>query len=89
MSGLILPTGSSPRTALVDTSVLIKALRQHAPTLQRLDPIQVVVSSTVLGELLYGAHTSARVGAELHAITVLLSSSVVIAADDRTADSYV
>ena len=78
----------SPRSVLVDTSVVVAAFRLDQVIVQRLEAVQMVVSTTVLGELFYGAFGATRQGAQFSKIADLIANSSVVACDVETARQY-
>ena len=73
---------------LLDTNVIIAFFSGEKAVSQRLVDAEVLVSSTVLGELYYGARKSAHVAANLERIEQFASSVQVLNCDAATAQMY-
>jgi len=73
---------------LLDTNVIIAFFAGEKAVSQRLVDAEVFVSSTVLGELFYGARKSAHVAANLDRIEQFASSVQVLNCDAATAQLY-
>ena len=78
----------SPGRILLDTTVVIAAFRRDASIRQRLASVQSVVTTTVLGELYYGAHRAQRSAQQFALIFQLITTSTVLDCDQRTAEDY-
>lgn len=73
---------------LLDTNIVIAILNQEAIFAEHLKGIGLFVSSTVLGELYYGAFKSARPAANLKRIEDFLMGYQIISNDKVTAEIY-
>jgi tRNA(fMet)-specific endonuclease VapC len=73
---------------LLDTNVIIAFFSGEKAVSQRFADAEVFVSSTVLGELYYGARKSAHVVANLARIEQFASSIQVLNCDAATAQLY-
>ena len=73
---------------LLDTNVIIAFFSGEKAVSQQLVDAEVFVSSTVLGELYYGARKSAHVAANLDRIEQFASSVQVLNCDAATAQLY-
>jgi len=73
---------------LLDTNLVIAILNQEDIFEERLKESKVYVSSTVLGELYYGAHKSARTSDNLQRIASFLVGYEMLACDKVTAEEY-
>ena len=73
---------------LLDTNVIIAFFSGENAVSQRFADAEVFVSSTVLGELYYGARKSAHVAANLARIEQFASSVQVLNCDAATAQLY-
>lgn len=74
---------------LLDTNVVIAILEKDVSITRRLLPeMQLFLSSTVLGELLYGAYHSVRVRHNLERAKALAAIVPVLPCDAETADAF-
>jgi tRNA(fMet)-specific endonuclease VapC len=73
---------------LLDTNVVIAFLGGERAVTARIPQTGFVLSSTVLGELYYGARKSARAATNLSHIDELAASAAVLPCDDVTAQYY-
>ena len=80
-------TGSL-RRILLDTSVVIAAFRRDPTILAQLRTIAMVVSTTVIGELYFGAHRSGRFTEQAAKIADLVVQSRVVVCDLETSVAY-
>jgi tRNA(fMet)-specific endonuclease VapC len=77
-----------PGSTLLDTTAVIALFAGEKAVCDRIARASVLVSSTVLGELYYGALKSARSAANLARIEEFASSVGVLACDAATARHY-
>lgn len=77
-----------PGRALLDTSVIVAFFSNEQAISRRLADTEIIVSSTVLGELYYGARKSAHTARNLPRIDELASSVKVLDCDALTAKHY-
>jgi tRNA(fMet)-specific endonuclease VapC len=73
---------------VVDTSVVVAAFRFDAEVVDRLSSVYMLVSTTVLGELYYGAYGASQQGVQLAKINDLITHSAVIGSTEDTARYY-
>ena len=73
---------------LLDTNVVIAFFGAEKAVTARVTQTDFVLSSTVLGELYYGARKSGRAAINLSRIDELAASAVVLACDEVTAQYY-
>lgn len=74
---------------LLDTNIVIAIFASDAAVQTRIaDAAEVFVPVTVVGELHYGAHKSARVKANLERIEEFAASNTVLICDTETARHY-
>lgn len=74
---------------LLDTNIVIALFGDDASVKKRLiNADEVFISSTVLGELYFGAHKSTNVKKNLSGIEEFASSSAVLSCDADTARHY-
>jgi tRNA(fMet)-specific endonuclease VapC len=77
------------RSFLIDTNAAIARIKQDAALIQLLDTAEdVYVSSTVLGELFYGAEKSAKVKDNRANVRELIADVTVLSCDADTAYWY-
>jgi tRNA(fMet)-specific endonuclease VapC len=77
-----------PGSTLLDTTAVIALFAADKAVCDRIARANVLVSSTVLGELYYGALKSSRSAANLARIEEFASSVGVLACDAATARHY-
>ena len=77
-----------PGKVLLDTNVIIAFFSGESTVSQHLTEAEVLVSSTVLGELYYGARKSAHVAANLSRIEQFAAAVQVLSCDAVTAQHY-
>lgn len=77
-----------PGRVLLDTNVVIPFFSGEKSVSQRLAKAEVCVSSTVLGELYFGARKSANVSANLSKIEQFAATVQVLSCDAVTARVY-
>lgn len=77
-----------PGRVLVDTNVIIAFFSGEKAVVQHLTESELYVSSTVLGELHYGARKSAHVAANQARIEEFAASVTVLSCDADTARQY-
>ena len=77
-----------PGRALLDTNVIIAFFSGERAASQQFMDAEVFVSSTVLGELYYGARKSAHAAANLARIEEFAASVQVLSCDAATAQIY-
>jgi tRNA(fMet)-specific endonuclease VapC len=74
---------------LLDTNVVIGMFEKDVSITDRILPeMQLFLSSTVLGELLYGAYHSARVRNNLERARTFAARITVLPCDAETADAF-
>jgi len=77
---------------LLDTNVCIHLLNQADPRIEQhfraRSPAEIALCSVVKAELLYGAHRSARVDANLQRLRLFFSPLQSLPFDDRCAETY-
>jgi len=74
---------------LLDTNVVIGMFEKDVSITERILPeMQLFLSSTVLGELLYGAYHSARVRNNLERARTFATRITVLPCDTGTADAF-
>jgi tRNA(fMet)-specific endonuclease VapC len=73
---------------LLDTNVIIAFFSGEKAVSQRCMNAEVFVSSTVLGELYYGARNSAHAAANLARIEQFAAAAQVLSCDAATAEIY-
>jgi len=73
----------------LDTNVVVSLFAKEDSICQRITAdTRVILSSTVLGELYYGAFKSKRVGENLRKINRLIENRIVLGTDLGTAQEY-
>ncbi|HEV2197955.1 MAG TPA: type II toxin-antitoxin system VapC family toxin [Candidatus Acidoferrum sp.] len=77
-----------PGKALLDTNVVIAIFSGEKSISEHLSRTEVCVSSTVLGELYFGARKSANVAANLSKIDQFAAAIQVLSCDAATAQFY-
>jgi len=77
-----------PGRVLLDTNVIIAFFSGEKAVSQQFMDAEVFVSSTVLGELYYGARKSAHAAANLARIEQFAASVQVLSSDADTAELY-
>ena len=77
-----------PGKVLLDTNVIIAFFAGEQAVSQCLSEAEVLVSSTVLGELYYSAHKSAHAAANLSRIEQFAAAVQVLSCDGVTARHY-
>lgn len=77
-----------PGKVLLDTNVIIALFAGDMALSQHFAEAEVLVSSTVLGELYYGAYKSAHAAANLSRIEQFAAAIQVLSCDDMTAQHY-
>jgi tRNA(fMet)-specific endonuclease VapC len=77
-----------PGKVLLDTNVIIAFFAGEQAVSQRFSEAEVLVSSTVLGELYFGAHKSAHAAANLSRIEQFAAAIQVVSCDGVTAQHY-
>jgi tRNA(fMet)-specific endonuclease VapC len=77
-----------PGKVLLDTNIVIAYFSGEKAISQRLTEAEVLVSSTVLGELYYGARKSANVASNLSRIEEFATAVQVLSCDAVTAQHY-
>lgn len=77
-----------PGRVLLDTNIVIAFIAAEKPVRQRVTETDIVVSSTVLGELYYGARKSGRASANLARIDEFTAAVEVLSCDALTAQHY-
>lgn len=77
-----------PGKVLLDTNVIIALFAGDMALSQHFTEAEVLVSSTVLGELYYGAYKSAHAAANLSRIEQFAAAIQVLSCDDMTAQHY-
>jgi len=77
-----------PGRVLLDTNVIIAFFSGEKEAARRLSETEVFVSSTVVGELYYGALKSARSAENIARLEEFASSIGVLACDAATARLY-
>lgn len=77
-----------PGKILLDTNVIIAFFAGEKTVTQHFAKAEVLVSSTVLGELYYGAHKSAHTAANLSRINQFAAAVNVLGCDEVTAQHY-
>jgi tRNA(fMet)-specific endonuclease VapC len=78
----------STQPLLLDTSIVVASFRNDAAILTRLSGAQIVVTSTVLGELYYGARRASRAAQQMTLIAGLIHKSTILVCDQKTAEYY-
>ena len=74
---------------LLDTNIVIAALSSDHDVMRRIeDADEYFLSTTILGEMFYGAMHSANMSNNLEQIEAFVSSTVFLACDRRTARLY-
>jgi len=77
---------------LLDTNACIDVIRAASPQLvsrlQQHSPDEIVMSSVVRSELVYGARRSSRVAENLQLVDTFVAPYVSIPFDDQCADAY-
>jgi tRNA(fMet)-specific endonuclease VapC len=76
------------RQILIDSSVVIASFRNDAEILGRLATVQATITTTVLGELFYGAAQAARIAQQIAYITGFTENSITLVCDAVTASYY-
>ncbi len=77
-----------PGSTLLDTTAVIALFAADKQVCDRISHTNVLVSSTVLGELYYGALKSARAAANVARVEEFAASVGVLACDAATAKHY-
>lgn len=77
-----------PGKVLLDTNVIIAFFSGEKAVSKRFMESEVFVSSTVLGELYYGARKSAHAGANLARTEEFAAAVKVLSCDAQTAQLY-
>ncbi|HKT13643.1 MAG TPA: type II toxin-antitoxin system VapC family toxin [Terriglobia bacterium] len=77
-----------PGKVLLDTNVIIAFFAGEKPVPQHLAKSEVFVSTTVLGELYYGAYKSAHAAANLSRIEQFAAAIRLLSCDAVTAQHY-
>jgi tRNA(fMet)-specific endonuclease VapC len=77
-----------PGKILLDTNVIIAFFAGEKTVSQHFTEAEVLVSSTVLGELYYGAHKSSHAPANLSRIEQFAAAVQVLSCDEVTAQHY-
>lgn len=74
---------------LLDTSIVIACLSNEPSAVDRInDADEFFISSTVLGEMLYGAYNSTKVRGNVERINAFLSGAVLLMCDESTSHLY-
>ncbi|MGI8565603.1 MAG: type II toxin-antitoxin system VapC family toxin [Pyrinomonadaceae bacterium] len=74
---------------LLDTNIVIAIFAKDAAIQIRIaDAAEVFIPVTVIGELYYGAHKSARVKANLERIEEFAAINTILICDTKTAQQY-
>jgi tRNA(fMet)-specific endonuclease VapC len=77
-----------PGRVLLDTNIVIALFASEKAVVEHLAQTQILVSSTVLGELYYGAQKSSRPANNLSRIDEFAASVAIVACDGPTARYY-
>ncbi len=77
-----------PGRALLDTNVVIAFFSSEESICEHVARTEVVLSSTVLGELYYGARKSSRPARNISKLDEFAASLLVLACDGVTAQHY-
>lgn len=77
-----------PGRVLLDTNIIVALFSEEPVVSQRFAEREISVSSTVLGELYYGAHKSAHTARNLARIDEFAASVKVLDCDALTAQHY-
>ena len=77
-----------PGRVLLDTNVVIALFASEKAVIERVAQSQILVSSTVLGELYYGARKSGRPAVNLSRLDEFAASVSIISCDAETARYY-
>ncbi len=74
---------------LLDTNIVIACLSGESDVIARInDADEFFVSSTVLGEMYYGAYSSANVDENIHRIDTFLANAGLLPCDGTTSQIY-
>ena len=76
------------REILIDSSIVIASFRNDADVLRRLATVQATITSTILGELFYGAAQAARTDQQIAYITGFAENSITLVCDTATVSHY-
>ena len=78
----------SPRPVLLDTTIAIAAFRLDGVVLAHMRTVRLIVSSTMIGELYFGARRSGRFTEQADKIADLVVRSRVVFCDLDTSAKY-
>ena len=74
---------------LLDTNIVIACLSDEPGIVSRINDVdEFFVSSTILGEMLYGAYNSSNVDDNVKRIAVFLGNIGLLPCDETTSDTY-
>lgn len=74
---------------LLDTNIVIACLANEVDVVDHInDADELFISSTILGEMLYGAYNSTNVEFNIHRINSFLSSAGLLSCDESTSHIY-
>lgn len=77
-----------PGSYLLDTNIIIAFWKSDPSIVEKLTGVNIVLSCTVVGELLWGAHKSQQSEPNINRIDDYVSSNVVFVVDYETAKFY-